>query len=73
MSEVPLYLSTFCAQTFTAFSSAKRLMRNFHSVAWHNWNSEPLHWRAKRDPEAKMLSLQSFLRRGVSLGYGGSI
>ena len=34
---------------------------------------EPLHWRAKRDPKAKMLSLQSFLRKGVSLGYVGSI
>ena len=32
---------------------------------------EPLHWRAKRDPKAKMLSLQSFLRKGVSLGYVG--
>ena len=30
---------------------------------------EPLHWKAKRDPEAEMLSLQSFLRKGVSLGY----
>ena len=30
-------------------------------------------WRAKRDPEAKMLSLQSFLRKGVSLGHVGSI
>ena len=30
---------------------------------------EPLHWRAKRDPKAKMLSLQFFLRKGVSLGY----
>jgi len=28
-------------------------------------------WRAKRDPEAKMLSLQSFLRKGVSLGHVG--
>ena len=26
-------------------------------------------WRAKRDPEAKMLSLQSFPRKGVSLCY----
>ena len=26
---------------------------------------------ASRDPEAKMLSLQSFLRKGVSLGYVG--
>ena len=34
---------------------------------------EPLHWKAKRDPKAKMLSLQSFLRKGVSLGYVGSI
>ena len=32
---------------------------------------EPLHWRAKRDPKAKMLYLQSFLRKGVSLGYVG--
>ena len=32
---------------------------------------EPLHWRAKRDPKAKMLDLQSFLRKGVSLGYVG--
>ena len=32
---------------------------------------EPLHWRAKRDPKAKMLSLQSFLRKGVSLAYVG--
>ena len=34
---------------------------------------EPLHWKAKRDPKARMLSLQSFLRKGVSLGYAGSI
>ena len=26
-------------------------------------------WRANRDPEAYMISLQSFLRKGVSLGY----
>ena len=32
---------------------------------------EPLHWRAERDPKAKKLSLQSFLRKGVSLGYVG--
>ena len=32
---------------------------------------EPLHWRAKRDPRAKMLSLQSFLRKGVSVAYVG--
>ena len=25
---------------------------------------EPLHWRAKRDPKAVMLSLQPFLREG---------
>ena len=31
---------------------------------------EPLQWRAKRDPKAKqMLALQSFLPKGVSLGY----
>ena len=29
---------------------------------------EPLHRRAKRDPKAKMVSLQSFPRKGVSLG-----
>ena len=32
---------------------------------------EPLHWRAKRDPKAKMLYLQSFVQKGVSLGYVG--
>jgi len=32
-----------------------------------------LHRRAKRDPKAKMLYLQSFLRKGVSLGYVGRI
>ena len=32
---------------------------------------EPLHWRAKRDPKAKMLFLQSLLRKGVSLRYVG--
>ena len=32
---------------------------------------EPLHGRAKRDPKAKMLYLQSFLRKGVSLGHVG--
>ena len=32
---------------------------------------EPLHRRAKRDPEVKMLSMQSFLRKGVSLGHVG--
>ena len=34
---------------------------------------EPLHWRAKHDPKATMLYLQSFLRKGVSLGYVGSM
>ena len=34
---------------------------------------EPLHWRAKCDPKAYMLSLQSFQRKGVSLGYVGRI
>ena len=34
---------------------------------------EPLHWRAKSDPKAKMLYLQSFPRKGVSLGYVGRI
>jgi hypothetical protein len=29
------------------------------------------HWKARRDPEAKMLSLQSFLWKGVSLGHIG--
>jgi len=32
---------------------------------------EPLHWRAKRDPKTEMLSLQFFLRKGVSLAYVG--
>ena len=32
---------------------------------------EPLHRRAKRDPKAKMLYLQSFLRTSVSLGHVG--
>ena len=32
-----------------------------------------LRWRAKRDPKAKMLYLQSFLRKSVSLGYVGRI
>ena len=32
---------------------------------------KPLHRRAKRDPEAKILPLQSFLRKGVSLGHVG--
>ena len=30
-----------------------------------------MHRRAKRDLEARTLSLQSFLRKGVSLGHGG--
>ena len=34
---------------------------------------EPLDWRAKRDPKAKMIDLQSFLRKGVSLGCVGRI
>ena len=34
---------------------------------------EPLHWKAKRDPKAKILSLQSLPRKGVSLGYVGRI
>ena len=34
---------------------------------------EPLHWRAKRDRKAKMPFLQSFPRKGVSLGYVGVI
>ena len=29
---------------------------------------EPLQWRAKRDPKAQMLSLQSFLREGRVVG-----
>ena len=32
---------------------------------------EPLHWRVKCDPKAKMLYLQSFVRKGVSLGRVG--
>ena len=28
-------------------------------------------WRAERDPKARMLYLQSFLQKGVSLGYVG--
>ena len=32
-----------------------------------------LHWKAERDPKANMLSLKSFLWKGVSLGYVGSI
>ena len=32
---------------------------------------EPLRWKAERDPNAKMLFLQSFLRKGVSSGYVG--
>ena len=31
----------------------------------------PLHGRAKRDPKATMLYLQSLLRKGVSLGHVG--
>ena len=31
--------------------------------------SDPLHWKAQRDSKAKMLSLQSFLRKGVPLSY----
>ena len=34
---------------------------------------EPLHWKAKRDLKAKMISLQSLLWKGVSLGYVGSM
>ena len=29
---------------------------------------EPLHWRAKRDPRAQLLSLQSFQREGRVVG-----
>ena len=32
---------------------------------------EPLHGRAKGDPKAQMLDLESFLRKGVSLGHVG--
>ena len=34
---------------------------------------EPLHWRAKRAPKARMLSLQSFLPNGVVLAHVGSM
>ena len=34
---------------------------------------EPVHWRAEHDPKAEMLYLQSFPRKGVSLGYVGRI
>ena len=34
---------------------------------------EPLHLKAKRHLKAKTISLQSFLWKGVSLGYVGSI
>jgi hypothetical protein len=45
-----------------------------HRVVWRSSPlHEPLHWEAKRDPKAKMLYLQSFLRKGVSLGYVGRI
>ena len=33
--------------------------------------NEPLPWKVERDPKAKMLYLQSFLRKGVWLGYVG--
>ena len=39
-----------------------------------NLEDEPLHGRARRDAKAKMLYvayLQSFLRKGVSLGHAG--
>ena len=32
-------------------------------------SNEPLHGRAKRDPKAKMLYVQTFLETGVSLGH----
>jgi hypothetical protein len=32
---------------------------------------EPLHGRAKSDPKAKILYLQSFVRKGVWLGHAG--
>ena len=32
---------------------------------------EPLHWRAQRDPKAKMLYLQSFLWKSVLLSFVG--
>ncbi len=32
---------------------------------------EPLFWKAKRDPKAKILCLQSLLRNGMSLTYVG--
>jgi len=38
---------------------------------FHKILVETFSWKAKRDPEAKMLSLQSFLRKGVSLGHVG--
>ena len=59
-----------------------RVSEHGSGIAYHRPSQEshplsplhdPLHWRAKSDPKANMLSLQSFLRKGVSLAYVGSI
>ena len=62
-------LGSVCARVRSSFRLAQTPQQN-HPISFLH---EPLYWSAKRDPKAKMLHLQSFLRKGVSLGYAGSI
>jgi len=69
MSRIKAVLGSVCGRVRSSFGIAQPPQRNHPLSPLH----ESLHRRAKRDPEAEMLSLQSFLRKGVSLGYVGSI
>ncbi len=69
MSLIEADLGLVCVRARSYFGSNQTPQEDHPVPPLH----EPLHWRAKRDPKAHMLSLQSFLRKGVVLAYVGSI
>ena len=69
MSLIKADLVSVCARVRFYFGLAQTPQKNHPLSPLH----EPLHWRTKRDPKAEILSLHSFVRKGVSLGYVGSI
>ena len=69
MSLMKADLGSVCVRVRSYFGTAQLPQQNHPLVSLH----EHLHWRAKRDPKAKMLYLQSFPWKGVSLGYAGRI
>ena len=64
MSLIMADLGSVCARVRSYLGLAQPPQQNHPLSPLH----EPLHWRAKRDPKAKMLSLQSFLREGRVVG-----